>query len=109
MSHNLRMNAGRESDGRVLPAKRPNKGGSLSAAADMEGERPTKENTGERAASQMQFRQPLEFSFRDTQTLAACNSTSQSAEPDDLGAPRALGGPVAPYTQDSSSISHGAL
>jgi hypothetical protein len=56
-----------------------------------------------------QFRQPLEFSFRDTQTLAACNSTSQSTESDDLGAPGALGGSVAPYTQDSSSISHGAL
>src|SRR5215472_4183372 len=136
MSHNLGMKAGRESDGRVLPAKCPNKGGSLSPAGDMEGRRPTKENTGQRAASQMQswgnalaglrreergpgllqlsrctrkFRRPLEFSFRDTQTLVACNSTSQSAEPDDLGAPGALGGSVAPHTQDSSSISHGAL
>ena len=54
MSHNLGMNAGRESDGRVVPAKCPNKGGSLSPAEGMEGRRPTKENTGQRAASQMQ-------------------------------------------------------
>jgi hypothetical protein len=54
MSQNLDMNAGRESDGRVLPAKCPNKGGSLSPAEGMEGRRPTKENTGQRAASQMQ-------------------------------------------------------
>ena len=54
MSHNLGMNAGRESDGRVLPAKCPNKGGSFSPAEGMEGRRSTKENTGQRAASQMQ-------------------------------------------------------
>jgi hypothetical protein len=54
MSHNLGMNAGRESDGRVVPAKCPNKGGSLSPAEGMEGRRPTKENTGQPAASQMQ-------------------------------------------------------
>src|SRR5215471_9101619 len=54
MSHNLGMNAGRESDGRVVPAKCPNKGGSISPAEDMEGRRPTKENTGQLAASQMQ-------------------------------------------------------
>jgi hypothetical protein len=39
MSHNLGMNAGRESDGRVVPAKCPNKGGSLSPAEGMEGRR----------------------------------------------------------------------
>jgi MacB-like periplasmic core domain len=50
------------------------------------------------------FRQPLEFSFRDTQTLAACDSASQSAEPDDLGAPGAFGDPVAPSTRDPSSL-----
>src|SRR5246500_5616004 len=54
MSHNLGINAGRESDGRVLPAKGPNKGGSLSPAEGLEGRRPTKENTGQAAASQMQ-------------------------------------------------------
>jgi RNA-directed DNA polymerase len=54
MSHNLDMNAGRESDGRVLPAKCPNKGGSLSPAEGMEGRRPIKENAGQTAASQMQ-------------------------------------------------------
>ena len=54
MSHNLGMNAGRESDGRVVPAKCPNKGGSISPAEGMEGRRPTKENTGQLAASQMQ-------------------------------------------------------
>ena len=54
MSHNLGMNAGRESDGRVLPAKCPNKGGSLSPAEGMEGRRPTKENAGQLAASQIQ-------------------------------------------------------
>jgi RNA-directed DNA polymerase len=54
MSHNLGMNAGRESDGRVLPAKCLNKGGSLSSAEGREGRRSTKENTGQLAASQMQ-------------------------------------------------------
>jgi hypothetical protein len=54
MSHNLDMNAGRESDGCVVPAKCPNKGGSLSPAEGMEGRRPTKENTGQPAASQIQ-------------------------------------------------------
>src|SRR5215813_4954375 len=49
MSHNLGMNAGRESDGRVVPAS-----GSFSPAEGMEGRRPTKENTGQLAASQMQ-------------------------------------------------------
>ena len=54
MSHNLDMNAGRESDGRGVPAKCPNKGGNTSPAEGMEGRRPTKENTGQTAASQMQ-------------------------------------------------------
>jgi RNA-directed DNA polymerase len=54
MSHNLDMNAGRESDGRAVPAKCPNKGGSFTPAEDMEGRRPTKENTGQTAASQIQ-------------------------------------------------------
>jgi hypothetical protein len=54
MSHNLGMNADRESDGRVLPAKCPNKGGRSSLAEGMEGRRPTKENTEQLAASQMQ-------------------------------------------------------
>src|SRR5215469_8205131 len=56
-----------------------------------------------------QFRQTLEFSFRDTQTLAASDPTSQPAEPEYVGAFRAYRGAVAPPTQDSSSISHGAL
>jgi RNA-directed DNA polymerase len=54
MSQNLGMNAGRESDGRVVPAKGPNNGGSLSPAEGMEGRRPTKENTGQTATSQIQ-------------------------------------------------------
>jgi RNA-directed DNA polymerase len=54
MSHNLDMNAGRESDGCVVPAKCPNKGGRHSPAEGMEGRRPTKENTGQSAACQMQ-------------------------------------------------------
>jgi len=54
MSCNLDMNAGRESDGCVVPAKCPNKGGSFSPAEGMEGRRPTKENTGQTAACQMQ-------------------------------------------------------
>jgi RNA-directed DNA polymerase len=53
-SHNLGMNVGRESDGGVLPAKCPNKGGSSSPAEGMEGRPLTKENTGQMAASQMQ-------------------------------------------------------
>jgi RNA-directed DNA polymerase len=54
MNHNSNMNADRESDGRVAPAKCPNNGGSTSPAEGMEGRRPTKENTGQTAASQMQ-------------------------------------------------------
>jgi hypothetical protein len=54
MSHNLDMNAGRESDGCVVPAKCPNKGGCLSPAEGMEGSQPTKENTGQTTASQIQ-------------------------------------------------------
>jgi RNA-directed DNA polymerase len=54
MSHKLDMNAGRESDGCVVPAKCPNKGGSLSPAEGMEGRRSTKESTGQTAADQMQ-------------------------------------------------------
>lgn len=54
MSHNLDMNAGRESDGCVVPTKCPNKGGCLSPAEDVEGSQPTKENTGQTTASQMQ-------------------------------------------------------
>ena len=54
MSHNLDMNAGRESDGCVVPAKCPNNGGSCAPAEGMEGRRPTKENTGQTAATQIQ-------------------------------------------------------
>ena len=54
MNHNSNMNAGRESDGCVLPTKCPNKGGSPASAEGMEGRQPTKENTGRAAASQMQ-------------------------------------------------------
>ncbi len=54
MSHNLDMNAGRESDGCVVPAKCLNKGGRSTPAEGMEGRRPTKENTRQTAASQMQ-------------------------------------------------------
>jgi RNA-directed DNA polymerase len=54
MNHNSSMNVGRDSDGRVVPAKCPNKDGILSSAEGAEGRRPTKENTGQTAASQMQ-------------------------------------------------------
>ena len=54
MSQNLDMNAAGESDGRVVPAKYPNKDGSNSSAEGAEGRRPTKENTGQTTASQMQ-------------------------------------------------------
>jgi hypothetical protein len=54
MSQNLGMNAGRESDGCVVPAKCLNKGGRFSLAEGMEGRRPTKENMGPTAASQIQ-------------------------------------------------------
>jgi RNA-directed DNA polymerase len=53
MNHNSNMNAGGESDGRVLPGKHPNKDGN-SSAEGAEGRRPTTENTGQTAASQMQ-------------------------------------------------------
>ena len=54
MSHNLDTNAGRESDGCVVPTKCPNKGGCLSPAEGMEGSQPTKENTRQTTASQIQ-------------------------------------------------------
>jgi group II intron reverse transcriptase/maturase len=54
MSHNPNMNVGRESDGREVPAKYPNKDGGNSSAEGAEGRRPTKENTGQTTASQMQ-------------------------------------------------------
>ena len=54
MSHNLDMNAGRESDGRVLPTKCRDKGGRFTPAEGLEERRPTKENAGQAAASQMQ-------------------------------------------------------
>src|SRR5438309_5661717 len=56
MSHNLDMNAGRESDGCVVPAKCPNKGGSCSPAEGMEERRPTKERSEEHTSElQSQF------------------------------------------------------
>ena len=53
MSHESNVNVGGESDGRVLPAKCPNKDGKPSAEG-AEGRRPTKENTMQTAASQIQ-------------------------------------------------------
>jgi RNA-directed DNA polymerase len=54
MSHNPNTNVGRESDGRVVPAKCPNKDGRISSAEGMEGSRPTGENAGQTTASQIQ-------------------------------------------------------
>src|SRR5229473_3327741 len=56
MNHKSNMNVGGESHGRVVPAKRPNKDGKPSAegAEGAEGRRPTKENTEQTTASQMQ-------------------------------------------------------
>ncbi len=54
MSHNFDMNAGRESDGRVVAAKCPNQGGSFSPAEGMEGRRATKENPGQTAGPPIQ-------------------------------------------------------
>jgi hypothetical protein len=53
MNHKPNMNVGGESDGRVVPAKRPNKGGKPSAEG-AEGRRSTKENTEQTAAYQTQ-------------------------------------------------------
>src|SRR5246500_2398478 len=53
MNHKSNMHVGGESDGRVLPAKCPNKDGK-SSAEGAKGRRPTKENTEQTAASQMQ-------------------------------------------------------
>src|SRR3989440_2141165 len=53
MNHNSNMNAGGESDGRVLPGKHQNKDGN-SSAEGAKGRRPTRENMGQTAASQMQ-------------------------------------------------------
>ena len=53
MNHKSNMNVGGESYGRVLPAKCPNKDGKPSAEG-AEGRRPTKENTEQTTASQIQ-------------------------------------------------------
>jgi RNA-directed DNA polymerase len=53
MSRESNVNVGGESDGRVLPAKCPNKDGKPSAEGTEE-RRPTKENTMQTTASQMQ-------------------------------------------------------
>jgi RNA-directed DNA polymerase len=53
MSRESDANVGGESDGRVLPAKCPNKAG-RPAAEGTEERRPTKENTGQTTASQIQ-------------------------------------------------------
>ena len=53
MNHKSNKHVGRESDGRVLPAKCPNKDGKLSAEGAEE-RRPTKENTEQTTASQIQ-------------------------------------------------------
>ena len=53
MNHKSNMHVGGESDGRVVPAKCPNKDGK-SSAEGAEGRRLTKENTEQTAASQMQ-------------------------------------------------------
>jgi RNA-directed DNA polymerase len=54
MNHKSNRQVGGESDGRVVPAKRPNKDGRSSSAEGAEGRRETKENTGQTAASQIQ-------------------------------------------------------
>ena len=56
MSHNLDLNAGRQSDGCVVPAKFPNKGRRYTLAEGMKGRQPTKENAGRTAAFQMRSR-----------------------------------------------------
>ena len=54
MNHKSNTNAGEESDDRVVPAKCPNKDGSLTLAEGAEGRRSTKENSGQTTASQTQ-------------------------------------------------------
>jgi len=54
MNQKSSMHVGRESDGRVRPAKCPNKDGRSSSAEGAEGRRPTKENTVQTTASQIQ-------------------------------------------------------
>src|SRR5207245_6268123 len=56
-----------------------------------------------------QSRQSSQLSVRGTQALAACDSASQSAEREYVGAPGAFCGPVAPRPQDSSSLPPFAL
>jgi RNA-directed DNA polymerase len=48
------MNVGRESDGREVPTKCPNKDGSNSSAEGAEGRRPTKESTEQTTAPQIE-------------------------------------------------------
>src|SRR5207244_2599638 len=54
MNHKSDMHVGGESDGRAVPAKCPNKDGMSSSAEGAEGRRPTKENTAQTTASQIQ-------------------------------------------------------
>jgi hypothetical protein len=56
MRRNADMNASGEPDGCVVPAKGPNKGGSIAPAEDLEGRRPTKENAEPTTSSRTQSR-----------------------------------------------------
>jgi hypothetical protein len=107
------MNVARESDGCVVPAKCPNKDGRFSSAEGMEGRRPTKENTGQAAASQIQswehasaglhrvrgaanwIPQPYLRLCFDVKTLRYEPDALVSARPDPCGGRRVTGVPTA--------------
>jgi hypothetical protein len=57
LSHKTDMNARRQSDGCVVPAKGPNKGGSSASAEGPEGRQPTKENTSQKPTHRTQCRE----------------------------------------------------
>jgi RNA-directed DNA polymerase len=62
MSYEADMHASGESDGRVVPTKGPNNGEQVSPAEDLEGRRPTKENTAQSPSLRTQGRHGCESS-----------------------------------------------
>ena len=77
MSHTTSMHAGGESDGGVVPVKRPNKGEQASAEGG-EGRRSTKENTEEAHTRRTQSRERVSQGLGGVREAAAGTRSSGS-------------------------------
>jgi group II intron reverse transcriptase/maturase len=76
ISHESGMNVGGESDERVVPAKRPNKG-EQSPAEGVEGSRSTEGNTGENSTDRTQRRKPVSQGLKGVREAARRDSRQQ--------------------------------